>query len=127
MSAALPSCSVNTLSVLFGTYDTLSGLNVDAVGNVTVTCTAADSYSIALSSGNGSFAARQLQSGAGLLYYNLYTDTSRTSVWGDGSGGTAFVPGSGTTGSFPVYGRIPGRQNVAAGTYGDTITVTLTF
>jgi spore coat protein U-like protein len=126
MSPVQADCSVNTLSVLFGTYDHLSGANVDAVGNVSVTCTTAESYSIALSAGNGSFAARQLQSGGGLLYYNLYSNVLRSSVWGDGSAGTALVNGS-TTGSYSVYGRIPGRQNVAAGTYGDTITVTLTF
>jgi spore coat protein U-like protein len=34
------------------------------------------------------------------------------------------VPGSG---SVPVYGRIAGGQNVAAGTYTDTVNVTLTF
>jgi spore coat protein U-like protein len=27
----------------------------------------------------------------------------------------------------PVYGRIPGSQNVAAGAYSDTVNVTLTF
>lgn len=52
------------------------------------------------------------------------------SVWGDGSGGTATVSGAlALPGAIDhtVYGRLPARQNVGAGAYTDTLTVTLNF
>jgi len=50
-------------------------------------------------------------------------------VWGDKSNGTSnfsallnLLPVT-----LPVYGRIPARQNANAGSYSDTIVVTLLF
>jgi spore coat protein U-like protein len=68
-----------------------------------------------------------LKSSTSSLFYNLFTDPSHLSIWGDGSPGTSLVSFSGTSGSRTIYGRIPAGQNVSVGTYGDTITVTLTF
>jgi spore coat protein U-like protein len=69
-------------------------------------------------------------SGGNRLDYNLYLDAARTIVWGDGTNGTATytaTPIDGQVVSIPVYGRIPPRQNVAAGSYGATIRVQLLF
>jgi spore coat protein U-like protein len=99
----------------------------DAVGNNV-------SYAIALTSGTGSYAARQLASGADRLGYNLFKDSARTLVWGDGTSGTSTLSDSYTLAvsptvrAYPVYGRIPGGQNLTkVGTYGDSITVTVTY
>lgn len=51
----------------------------------------------------------------------------RLAIWGDGTQGTALVGGSGQTASFTIYGRIPPRQPVATGVYGDVVAVTLLF
>jgi spore coat protein U-like protein len=126
-SAGAVTCGLTLVGVVFGSYDTLSGQNVDSAGSVSVSCDAGDSYSIALSPGHGTMLARQMQGGTSLLYYNLYTDALRTIIWGDGTSGTATVSASGTGGLYTVYGRIPASQNVPAGTYTDTLTVTLTF
>jgi spore coat protein U-like protein len=76
-----------------------------------------------------------MTNGASLLNYNLYTDATRTAVWGDGTGGTAVVsikyslPPAGTTqtDTHTVYGRAFAGQVVSVGSYLDTITVTLVF
>jgi spore coat protein U-like protein len=120
-------CSVSTLGLNFGAYDVFSILDTDITGTVNVSCQTSMSYSISLSSGGGSYSARALVSAGSLLNYNLYLDPTHLSIWGDGSATTGTVSGSGTTGSYTVYGRIPARQNVVAGIYTDMMTVTVTF
>ncbi|HME38861.1 MAG TPA: spore coat U domain-containing protein [Steroidobacteraceae bacterium] len=120
-------CSIGVISVVFGTYNTLSPASLDGAGSVSVTCDATDSYTVALSSGQGSMTARRLLSGANVMYYNLFTDAQRSMIWGDGTLGTALVSGSGTGATYTVYGRVPGGQNLPAGNYVDSITVTLDF
>jgi spore coat protein U-like protein len=73
-------------------------------------------------------------SGGTSLGYNLYTTTARNVVWGDGFGGsvTVTLTGGNVSGGVrrytrSVFGRVPGSQNVGAGSYSDTITLTVTF
>ncbi len=78
-----------------------------------------------------------MHAGAITLNYNLFTDTARSVIWGDGLGGTGLASGSFTVGPgvgngsrqvvHPVYGRIPALQDVLDGAYTDTIIVTLQF
>jgi spore coat protein U-like protein len=125
--AGAAGCSMGIVNVVFGVYNTLSASSLDGAGSVSVTCDVTSSFQIALNKGQGSFAARQLQSGANVLYYNLYTDALRSLIWGDGTVGTALVSGSGTAATYTVYGRVPGGQNLPVGSYSDSITVTLNF
>ncbi len=131
-------CNVSTVPVNFGLYNPLSGLPVVATGTVTLTCTVLvglfESWTVALSSGNsGNYSARQMANGASNLSYNLYTSAAYTNVWGDGSGSTSRVSGGallsiGTTSTdYIVYGRIPAGQDAAAGSFNDTIVVTLNY
>lgn len=125
-------CSASANSVAFGNYNALSGLAVDSVGSVSVSCLLSLGYTVSLSSGGaGSFSPRQLINGGNTLNYNLYTDPTYLTIWGDGSGGTATVSGSIGLLLLPVnhvvYGRIPAGQNAAAGSYTDTISVTVTY
>jgi spore coat protein U-like protein len=108
-------------------YNTQSASSLDGAGSVSVACDVTSSFQVALNKGQGSFAARQLQSGANVLYYNLYTDALRSLIWGDGTVGTTLMSGSGTAATFTVYGRKPGGQNLPVGNYGDSIAVTLDF
>jgi len=124
---AWSACTVSLTGVSFGNYDPFSSVNLDSTGNVAVTCSPASPYTIALSPGNAAQTERRMQSGAQVLAYNLFTDATRTAVWGDGTGTTLTVSGSGSAGGHPIYGRIPARQNVAIGSYTDAITVTVTF
>jgi spore coat protein U-like protein len=138
-------CSVTVVGVNFGAYDPLAAAPDDSAGRVDVTCsnvpgTGNDnvSYTVTLSPGAaGVYAPRQLAAGNGRLAYNLFRDSGRSQIWGNGNGGTFLVtgqmkigPGSGNssrTNSHDVHGRVPPQQDAAAGAYGDTIVVTLTF
>ena len=75
-------------------------------------------------------AQRTLTKTGASLNYNLYTDSTYTSIWGDGTTGTT-VSGVGSNGSTgitkTIYGSIPEGQDVPAGAYTDSITITITF
>lgn len=120
-------CSASSQSVAFGSYDTLNSSALDGVGSISVTCDATASFTISLSTGAGTYSARKMVSGTDALTYNLYSDSSRLLVWGDGSGSTTTVTAVAASGTFTVYGRIPARQNVPAASYSDTITVTVSY
>lgn len=124
---ASATCSLSVQGVNFGSYDFLSSQNLDSVGHVTVTCDVSSSFTISLSTGAGTYASRTMQNGTHLLQYNLFTDAAHTVVWGDGTGGSVTVTGSGTSVDETVYGSVPAGQNPYVGTYSDTIVVTLTF
>jgi spore coat protein U-like protein len=133
-------CSVSAVTHAFGAYDALNTL--DSTSNITATCTTGGGaanvpYQLALSAGPGSYASRRMTGPAAtILAYNLYTNSARTTIWGDGTAGTSIVsttmvvPVSGSA-SFihTLYGRIPGSQNVRPGAYATTsnITVTVTW
>ena len=120
-------CNLNVQGVIFGSYDVFNIQSIDSTGNVGVTCDVSTPYTIAFTPGAGSYALRTMTSGPNTLGYNLYADPARTSVWGDGTAGTVTVAGSAASANHTVYGRIPARQNVFAGSYSDLLTVTLTF
>ena len=124
---AAATCSLSVVNVNFGAYDTLSPSDSDITGSIAVSCDEETTGEVSLSAGLGSFAARRLQSGAQSLFYNLYLDPTRLSIWGDGSPGTSLLSIGGTGGTYTVYARIPAQQNVTVGEYADTITVTLSF
>lgn len=123
---AAASCTATAQAVSFGAYSTMSSAALDGVGNVHVNCSAELLFTVKLSAGNGTVDNRLMLSGTDQLGYNLYTDTARLLVWGDGVNGNS-VTGTGTSVDLPVYGRIRALQNVRVGTYTDTVVVTVTF
>ena len=135
-ASASAACTVSSTGVAFGAYNPQSGTPDDSTGTVQADCHPNDhDIQVDIGAGlSGSFATRSMSSGAAMLNYNLYTNVARTIIWGDGTGGSSnqtLTGGSvsGGTRRFTgtVYGRIPAAQNVPAGTYGDTLIVTLTF
>ncbi len=121
----------------------LSSNPVASNGSVTVDCSVGAAppnppvnvlITISQSPNSRSFSPRKMKNGAGpdLLNYNLYTNSSMTSIWGDGTGGTSTVTLRNINKNNPpiittVYGGIPAGQNVAKGSYTDTLTVTITW
>ena len=129
-------CTISATGVTFGAYDPRAAGADDGVGSIDIACHPSDgSATVALGTGSsGSYLARRMSGAAAQIDYNLYTTSARNIVWGDGSGGTATVTltnGSVSAGrrrfSADIFGRIPALQNVGAGTYSDTIVVTVTF
>lgn len=129
--AARAQCTVTAAPVSFGTYVPFSATPDDATGSVRVACSNfSGGYTIALGSGGGTISARRMASGSATLQYQLYTTAARTTVWGNGTGGSVVVSGSCfflCSQIYSVHGRIPARQVARPGTYVDTITVTVTF
>jgi spore coat protein U-like protein len=124
-------------NVAFGNYNPLPGTSWDATGSFTVSCSpivGTVTYTAALSTGSGnSYSPRQMKAGAHALKYNLYTDSARTVVWGDGTGGTQTQGATSPLGpsysqSYNVYGRIQAnQQSTSIGSYSDSITITVTY
>ena len=140
-AARAANCTISGTGVAFGTYVPSSASPTDNTGTVTVTCIlgllGTVSYSIALNAGvnsGGSFANRRMSNGANFLLYQLYTNSTHTTVWGDGTGGTATVSdnyncvlGCNRSLNYTVFGRIPALQWPKPGFYSDTIIATVTF
>lgn len=132
-------CTVSAGGLAFGAYNYVDAAPTDITANIEVSCTfllnMMISYDILLSQGlSASYVARKMNSAASELEYNLYTSAAHSSVWGDGSGGSVIVTDgyalvllSTVARNYTVYGRIPAGQNVAAGVYGDIITVTVNY
>lgn len=130
-AAAAPAfaCTVSATSFQFGAIDPLVASPTDSSSTITVDCPSLTAYTIALSAGNGSYAERQMQSGANSLAYNLYTAATYTNIWGDGTGGSSTVAGSADASGteHSVFGRVPHQATATPGTYSDSIVVTITF
>jgi spore coat protein U-like protein len=126
-------CNVNATNVNFGSSGLLTS-PLTATGVITAQCTANDSYSIALNAGTttgASLGNRQmvLSGQSSTINYQLYTSAGRTTIWGDGTSGTATL-GAVATGSnqtYTVYGLVPAQSTPMPGAYTDTVTATVTY
>lgn len=127
------SCTISATSVNFGNYNVFNGTALDSTGTITYRCNAAASnITIALSKGlSSTYNPRQMSKGAEALAYNLYQNSARTTVWGDGTGGTFIYfranPPNNSNVNLTVYGRVPAGQDVSAGTFNDTVSATINF
>lgn len=132
-ASVVSSATVTATPIAFGNYSGNSAVSAD--GTVTVSATSGTPYTIGLTSGSGSGAtlsARILTgttSSANKLSYNIFTDSGHTTIWGDGTGGsaTASGTGTGTPQVYTMYGQIPAGQSAAPDSYTDTVTVNVTY
>jgi spore coat protein U-like protein len=130
--AEAANCSISITSVSFGSYSVFTAAPTDSAGSVTYRCNGNASVLITISTGqSGTFNPRQMINGSEQLSYNLYRDAARSVIWGDGSAGTQShtqinVPNN-TNVSVNVYARIPATQDVTAGSYADSVSVTINF
>ncbi|GGC59498.1 Csu type fimbrial protein [Undibacterium terreum] len=131
-------CGVSTAGVAFGSYDPSSAVDTTGLGSITFGCLASGlgtlTYTITISAGNGTFLDRQMKAGTTRISYNLYQDSNRTILWGDGTGGSSIYNESLSivvaglfSKNYTVYGKIPALQLKPAGSYTDSVTVTVTF
>lgn len=129
-------CDVASSSIDFGDIDSRSSSNTDQASTVSVTCTKDVSFEVAADKGAGGEAAtitnRKMKNAGGTNFmdYALYTNSARSVIWGDGSTGNGTKltgTGTGVAQTVDFYGRVPGGQtNVPAGSYSDTVVVTVT-
>ena len=137
-------CTMSNTDLDFGDYDA-TGVNVTAdltaTATISTTCTSGTNGVISMSGGShvlfctSSKCHRQManQDETSFLRYNIYTNESLSwgSVWSDNTSATnevVQVIGSGVSQNTTVYGEITKNQrNAAAGSYTDTITITLNY
>jgi len=131
-ATVIDACLISAGDHSFGNYSPISASNLDATSTIDVTCTNGTSYDVSLDAGTtagGAIAARLMTDGSNTLGYNLYTSAARTTVWGDGTGVSTVISGtgSGALQSLTVYGRVPSGQSAPVGGYSDTVTATVSF
>ena len=140
-------CEVSASSTAFGNYNPAATQDVQVTGNINVSCTRSGlldltpsiSYTIALSAGqSNNYTVRYMSYLSSHLNYDLYRNSARTLIWGNGTGGSSTQAG---TINFPlldlisttqdqdhtVYGTLFKNQYVRPGAYTDSITVTVTY
>ena len=126
------SCTISTTGVSFGTYDVFATSPLDSTGSVTYRCSGNASITVTLDKGSAAtFNPRRMLKGSEALTYNLYLDAARTTIWGDGTGGTQVhsnpnAPNNQNV-TVTIYGRTPASQDVSAGSYSNIITATINF
>ncbi|SDP83543.1 Spore coat protein U (SCPU) domain-containing protein [Rhodoferax sp. OV413] len=145
-TATLP-CQAATCGALlspmaFGIYDSILPAANDTVATVTVSCTPGlsqpltTSYTITIAgTGTGNDAVRAMSSGAYKLYYQVYKNAARTTVWGNGGTSGTGVASSVTslTTVTPglqvhnVYARMPPLQAIPPGIYIGSLLVTIDY
>lgn|SRR5215217_2540461 len=135
-ASARAACEIrNVVGLSFLNYTSTSSLPLDAAGSITFRCTIVQLTPVTIDLGaggsNNHVARRMTGPSSSTLAYNLYVDTARLSVWGNGAGGTSrygpVIPLLGLDITVPIYGRVPALQSVAAGSYSDTLVVTVNF
>jgi len=132
-------CTISTAALAFGAYDpivTHASTALDGTGTVTIACTKGATTTIGLDTGthagNAVGTTRAMSDGAGspsYLSYELYQNSSRTTVWSN-SGGGLYTPAaapSKAARSYTVYGRVPSGQDPPAGSFSDSVTATVNF
>ncbi len=142
VQAAIVCRIVSGTTLAFGAYDVLSLQPKDTQGTVGITCDRSggpQNVTVLMRLGIGthgtSVSARRMRDSSGsgdFLSYGLYRDSGRNNVWGssdniDTMSQALSVPNNQSRSvSFVIYGRIPAQQDVSAGSYGDSVQITVT-
>ncbi|GBD43420.1 hypothetical protein HRbin40_00893 [bacterium HR40] len=121
-------CSVDNATLDFGTYTSGQTTDLDSTGSLRLrNCQGSAPIVVELGpGGSGNVSDRRMSSGNNSLRYQLYRDSARSQVWGTGTNAAQFQVLNADT-QVQVFGRIPKSQTVPAGTYADTVTITVTF
>ena len=128
-------CTITSTTLAFGAYDPISAnaaTPLNQTGSVSVSCTKGAPISVGLDAGLNHTSAigttRAMAAGTNYLSYELYLDTGHATVWGNVTPNWATWTSSGkATHAFTIFGQIPSGQDVAIGSYSDTITATVNF
>jgi len=127
-------CTITTAPVNFGAYDPVTANNtapLDGLGTVTVTCTKGAVAKVGLGLGsNAQGTTRRMSLGAAsYLSYELYSDSSHTTIWGTTTGSTVDLPAAPNKNprDVTVYGRVGPAQDATVGAYADTVVATVNF
>ncbi|EMC2780442.1 spore coat U domain-containing protein [Pseudomonas aeruginosa] len=138
----LPACEAGSVgsggAITFGTLDfgqyaslnnAISATSQQGAGSIRVKCVSGQTYAITLDGGlYGSVATRRMANIANTaltLTYNLYSDRPGGIVWDNTTGVAA--TGNGNDQWYPIYDLVPAQTTPVAGTYRDTVNVTISW
>lgn len=124
-------CEVTASDLAFGTYTAQAGTPLQGTTLLRATCTPDTNYNIGLNEGTSPGATvnqRKMVAGARTLDYQLYSDSARSTIWGNTTGtDTVTGVGTGLAVDHTVFGAVPAAQVVPAGDYQDTVTVRIYY
>jgi spore coat protein U-like protein len=121
-------------AVAFGTYSVFATADYAVTLSFTFRCTPNQYMNIKLTRGaaNQYVPTRWMTSGGNTANYNLFLDAGGTQVWGDSNAGSYTyenynsTPGNKDFTDY-IYGIMPFGQDLAVGSYTDTILATLSY
>lgn len=124
-------CAVVSTDADFGTQ-TLLASDVDQTNTISVRCNSGVPYTVGLNGGTSNAtdpAQRKMSNGGGsTVTYAVYRDSNRSQPWGSTSGSNTLAgTGTGSFQNYTAYLRIPPQSTPAAGTYVDSVVVTVTY
>ena len=132
-------CSISTTNISFGAYDAVvanASSALTAAGGLSSTCTVGAGGYIKISQGlNASSDSSDADpdrrmvhatDGTKFLNYEVFSDSDRSVEWENATGVT--YTGTGSAQALVVYGSVTAAQASAiAGSYSDTLTVTINY
>lgn len=129
------SCVLTASNVAFGGYTpTAAATALNANGTINATCSNGVVYNLTLDGGKGGIATRKMAGGksgnADFLFYNIYTTSAKTTIFGDGTTGNSgkiTMTGNGNSQATTIYGSLLTNQFITPDDYSDNLTVTMTY
>ena len=139
-TTVIAECIAPSATLAFGTYNPVttnatSASPLDAATALLYTCTKNVAATVQLDQGLYASGGRRLSGPASnFLAYGIYTNSPRSILWGttiptntvSATSTSKKTPLGGVSG-LPAYGRIPGGQDVIAGSYSDSVTATVNY
>lgn len=129
-ATVLNSCTV-TAQPLVWTVNVPTNADIDITGSVAVRCPPNTAFLVEMDNGLHAAGNNRRVRNVTLnahIRYGVFKNPARTQAWRTGAAG-GLSGNSGATGTtvLPVYARLQSSNNLRAGGYTDTITVTITF
>jgi spore coat protein U-like protein len=131
-ATVLTTCTIAPATLAFGSYTSGSSSNLTAQANIGVTCGIGLPYKVKFNDGqnesNAVGTSYAMKNGTSYLSYAV-SNSNTPPLTASSRWPSAGVSGSGTGSlqNIVVYGIIPSGQIIPAGSYADTIVMTITF
>jgi spore coat protein U-like protein len=117
------SCKLGNGSLSFGSYDPNAATPNDAFATFTLDCTKGTVGTVSLGTGASGRNMKGTGTNTDPLKYELYSDSTRNTVWDTAN----TVQATGPAQTLTVYGRIAAGLFVTPDTYSDSVQATVTF
>lgn len=125
--AALGTLNFGDIYKLNTTRDAVTSIGS---GNIQLRCTPGTTAKITMNAGlyssNVNDRKMRLTTGVATMSYQLYTSSTRQTVWDD-TVGISVTFNADAIQSIPIYGRVPVQTTPVSGIYSDQVTLTITY